>query len=410
MSGAIKAIFLLTLDLLICVSGFVKLTEPSHIEFSSSYSKPERFILRSSVIFANYGNSTWLLTYEEKAVGLFMNNSWQSVAMINCSHSVKRVLVDEDGNLIGVLDLGNFVEPGLNVTYSVCYNFLSRPRNIPYLEEDESGVIDDIPKYLQDMFCSRALPWLVDENVKEVALDLADGETNVLRLVKRFVAWMWENIRYPSELHEVPYYPNETLRYREGDCDDQAILFVTFCRILGIPSYVQTGCIYLPSFQYNSTAWNGHLRNQLLRVGWHGWAVVYIPPWGWLPVDLTFVTGSLDDPVDAIRYSAASLVETIQYMNISRIDYVASARQYRDFLLKNDFYLFSRDEMVETFLGDLNCDFVVNIMDIALAAKAYGSSFSTPFWNGMADIAEPYGIIDIADVAGVAKEYGLKGR
>jgi transglutaminase-like putative cysteine protease len=260
------------------------------------------------------------------------------------------------------------------------------------------------------MFCVSAPPWLTeDEEIRRTALGLVDNETNVLRIVKKFVAWIWENIKYPSQGHEVPFYPNETLKNREGDCDDQAILFATFCRILGIPSYVQTGCVYLSTFQSNATAWDGHIISELSRIGWHGWAAVYIPPWGWLPVDLTFVIGSLDDPVNAIECSAATLQQVIQYMNISESDYVASTRSYRDFLQKNGFYLYSRDEMDVTFLGDLNCDFVVNILDVAVVAKAYGSTFESPYWNGMADVAEPYGVVNILDVAEVAKEFGLTG-
>jgi transglutaminase-like putative cysteine protease len=310
---------------------------------------------------------------------------------------------------MAVLGSERAVEPGENASYSVSYNILLRPRSISELRESDSGLINDIPYYLREIFCVPSPPFLVwDEGVRRVALSLAGSESNVLRIVKRFVGWIWRNIRYPSSAHDIPYYPNETLKSGEGDCDDQAILFVTFCRILGIPAYVQIGCVYLSDFEYNGTGWDEHVRSELVRVGWHGWAIVYIPPWGWLPVDLTFVLGSPDDPTNAIRSSAvAAYPGVVQYANISRSDYVGSTRAYRDFLLQNDFYVFSRDEMSEVFLGDLNGDGFVNMVDLNFAARAFGLTVESSNWNGLADVAEPFDVINIADLTEIAREFGM---
>ena len=77
--------------------------------------------------------------------------------------------------------------------------------------------------------------------------------------------------------------------------------------------------------------------------------MVYVPPWGWLPVDFTYVIGGLGDPLNAIKNAAvAHFQEVIQYMNITRTDYVASSRMYRDFLKINDFYIYTQDEMTQT--------------------------------------------------------------
>ena len=56
--------------------------------------------------------------------------------------------------------------------------------------------------------------------------------------------------------------------------------------------------------------------------------------------------------------------------------------------------------------GDINADGIVNIIDIATVARAYGSKPGDPNWNEIADVAEPYGEINILDIAKVAKEYG----
>ena len=58
-----------------------------------------------------------------------------------------------------------------------------------------------------------------------------------------------------------------------------------------------------------------------------------------------------------------------------------------------------------TYRTDLNKDLEVNIMDIALVAKTYGTEPEDPDWNSIADL-DDNGIIDIRDIAKVAKDYG----
>jgi len=58
-----------------------------------------------------------------------------------------------------------------------------------------------------------------------------------------------------------------------------------------------------------------------------------------------------------------------------------------------------------TILGDLNGDGVVDILDIAMVAKAYGSYPGHPKWNPNADL-DNSNLIDIIDIAKAAKNYG----
>jgi len=55
--------------------------------------------------------------------------------------------------------------------------------------------------------------------------------------------------------------------------------------------------------------------------------------------------------------------------------------------------------------GDLNGDGIVNIVDVSIVAKAFGSRPGDPAWNETADMDEN-GVINIIDVAKVAKEFG----
>jgi hypothetical protein len=77
-----------------------------------------------------------------------------------------------------------------------------------------------------------------------------------------------------------------------------------------------------------------------------------------------------------------------------------------DGVISPDEYDVEHGHFIASFYGDLNGDGVVNMIDLSIVALAYLSKPGDPNWNPIADIAEPFGIINIIDVAAVAKERG----
>ena len=65
-----------------------------------------------------------------------------------------------------------------------------------------------------------------------------------------------------------------------GDCGVQATVFVTLCRLAGIPARWQSGLEIKPT-----PTW-----------GMHDWAEIYVAPWGWLPVDVSYGVQPSSDP------------------------------------------------------------------------------------------------------------------
>jgi len=55
---------------------------------------------------------------------------------------------------------------------------------------------------------------------------------------------------------------------------------------------------------------------------------------------------------------------------------------------------------------DINCDEKVDIFDIRMTAKAFGSEQGHPNYDPRRDVADPRGIIDIFDIRKIAKDYG----
>lgn len=309
------------------------------------------YSIKSTVTYVSprEGTRIWNLTKDDRTVALFMNNSWQSVGFKNATYPLEAVENDTDGNKIAALKLPKTqIHPGENVSFTVEYEIVSKPRTIPNISEEHSGTLDDIPLGLKKNYTGTEGPWLLNEpTLKGLAHQIATNETRVLSIVKNFVGWIKRSINYTT--HEFPFYPNETLIARKGDCDDQAILLITLARIMGIPSHLQIGAIYTPEQGVvDETYWDNHARAVQEKIGWHGWAMVYVPPWGWLPVDLTYVLADLSsDSLNAIRYGAVVWQKTIQYMNFSKVDYVAASRQARSFIIENGFLVDIKDEMAE---------------------------------------------------------------
>jgi len=79
------------------------------------------FVIQVTVTLSNSGNGTktWNLTAEDRGINLFMNNTWQTVQLINSSFSLETVAVDDDGNPVAFLQFPRSeLKPGENVSYT----------------------------------------------------------------------------------------------------------------------------------------------------------------------------------------------------------------------------------------------------------------------------------------------------
>ena len=304
------------------------------------------FVYETKVRYENRGDQPWPLSDGDVAFCLFINNSWQEVELKWTSRPVEAIVEDEDGNLWAILDVPDrLLEPGEELELAARYEIRSRAREPPDISVELSGTLDDVPPELRDLYCGRAACWLTDdEELRALAHQLAAGRENVLEIIRSFVRWIYEHITYRT--FEVPLYPNETYSGREGDCDDQANLFITLCRIVGIPAYLQIGCIYDYSpWPEEMEVWDGHVSFRAENIAWHGWAIVYVPPWGWLPVDLTASFGLDEDPLNAIRTAVIWSQEAILCYEIKTDDYVADVRAYRDEVEEHDIYIYEEESL-----------------------------------------------------------------
>jgi hypothetical protein len=106
--------------------------------------------------------------------------------------------------------------------------------------------------------------------LKKLTESIVSDEKNTYQKAKKIYDWITENVRYTYVpdyflFDNISEYVATSLR---GDCGMQALLFITMCRIAGLPAKWQSGWYITP---YNASP--------------HDWAQIYIEPYGWIPVD-----------------------------------------------------------------------------------------------------------------------------
>ncbi len=128
-----------------------------------------------------------------------------------------------------------------------------------------------------------------NQKIKAIAEDLADGEDNIYLIAYNIYQFLQKGgtaagerygfngggFAYPTpeqmendrkRFHGKPKPAYMTLYDGYGDCDDQAILFISLCRSVGIPAWLQNGALYNQYSYDPNNAWEGH-----------GWAKLLIP-------------------------------------------------------------------------------------------------------------------------------------
>jgi len=334
--------------------------------YSAEAENREQYVFRSTYVYENRGSDAYVVTQDDATIIMFANNEWQTVTTRNASHPTRMQYKDEDGNSLVVMDLPQTIPPQSRIIFSIEYVITSEDRPKPNVVADEAGQLSDIPQEIIDEYCVETETYRQNEDVRSFARSLAAGEKTVLGVVTHMIDWILKNITYGN--FEVPKYPEETLADMIGDCDDQAILLISMLRSLGIPSFLQVGVVFSDQIESEKASWGGHLTIRQQSVGWHGWAMVYIPPWGWLPVDLT-LSGS-NDPIELIQKAPEYESYVVKAFNISRQAYVGDSRESREMIMSSSIYITTTDSLIKE-TTDMGLVKLVYILTGVLAGGAF---------------------------------------
>jgi transglutaminase-like putative cysteine protease len=115
----------------------------------------------------------------------------------------------------------------------------------------------------------------------ELARSAVGAETNSYRKARKLYDWVCDHCKYNftwnwrDATFAYGCASEEVRQRRIGDCVIQSVFYATLCRAAGIPARVQHGLIFPPGLKTD-----------------HVWAEVCLPPYGWLPVDVTYSEGA----------------------------------------------------------------------------------------------------------------------
>lgn len=154
--------------------------------------------------------------------------------------------------------------------FEITFSFTNTAR---YKELSFDAARNDVPPQLR-VFTEEYEPHIIfTPYLKKLAAYLMGSETNHLKIARRFYDYVTSHVKY-SFVREYRLFDNIPMYAAvngRGDCGVMALLFVTLCRIAGIPARWQSGNACNPS-----------------RVASHDWAKFYVEPWGWLHADCSY--------------------------------------------------------------------------------------------------------------------------
>ena len=139
----------------------------------------------------------------------------------------------------------------------------------------------DLAPYLSE----RAPHVLFTDALRLFSAQVVGDETNPYRIARRLFDAVdripWAGAREYSTITNLGDY---ALRAGHADCGQQTLLLIALLRLNGIPARWQSGWIFSDG-EYNNM---------------HDWGWLYLAPYGWMPMDVTF--GRLRGPDSVLEY------------------------------------------------------------------------------------------------------------
>lgn len=200
-----------------------------------------------------------------------------SYNLIDSSHKIKLISSPKEHLQAAYLEAENSSEIWLKYDYQNSGIYFQK-----ILDED-----------LDSKFLKENLPHIAfTQEIRALSSQILknNSSNNNLEKAQKFYNWISENIRYSfaPEYSTISNLSQTCLNNLYGDCGQAAFLFITLCRLNGVPARWQSGVWH---FQGKQTI--------------HDWAAIYIKPYGWIPVDPYM-------GMQAMQYSELSLEDKLE--------------------------------------------------------------------------------------------------
>ena len=212
------------------------------------------------------------------------------------------------------------------VIYNVSVNVGERLLEAVNIKPELAGGWSEIPEKIKNNYTGVTPLWNYSNpliNLYITYIRSLEHSKTPLGAIEEILNWFDKNVKYKTRIPA--RQPWETLMYMQGDCDDQSNLLITVLRGLGIPAYLEIGLVYISGLNITSTAANGLLIYRFVNGGSHAWTSAYVPPWGWIRIDLT---ASLGIGLNHIKGAAYYIYPTIVISRIYGQNYAAGTAKF----------------------------------------------------------------------------------
>lgn len=152
-----------------------------------------------------------------------------------------------------------------------------------YYPKLDAARVQPLPADWNGAYLGERLPHIAfTPELRQQVKEIVGSETNSLSKALKIFRWVSANVPWNAEDEYclIPSFAVKGFTARRGDCGIQSTVFITMCRLAGIPARWQSGFETKPG-----DSW-----------GMHDWSEIYIAPWGWLPADASYGVQESNDP------------------------------------------------------------------------------------------------------------------
>lgn len=207
------------------------------------------------------------------------------------------------------------------------YNKIDVTKVQPYSDTDKEYITHILPHTKHE----EPFP-----EIEQLTKEIVKNETNPYVKAKLIYDWISDNFlySYAPEYSTIENLTKYTFQNGYGDCGQQAMVFITMCKIAGVATRWQSGW-YINPQDYNM----------------HDWAEIYISPYGWIPVDVYW--GSFVKHYSNLQDEDKKFLSDFYFGNIDVYRFVSNNNHSLDFTPKKKFF---RSEIIDFQRGEVETD------------------------------------------------------
>ncbi len=166
-------------------------------------------------------------------------------------------------------------------TYGITSTILTE-NTFPKITNKVSYPLTNIPSDIQEYLRPTEFIDITPE-IEQQAQDIVQEQDDAYQVITDLAEWTRTNVNYTLQTltAEAVQKSSWALENKIGVCDELTNLFISMSRSSGIPARFVSGTVY---------------SNTNNDFGNHGWAEVWFPTYGWIPIDVTYGQYGWIDP------------------------------------------------------------------------------------------------------------------